>query len=29
VGDAKTQLEPLKNLGFGERVVLNPEKKAF
>jgi zinc protease len=29
VGDAKTQLEPLKKLGFGDPVLLNPEKKAF
>ena len=26
VGDAKTQLEPLKKLGFGEPVLLNPAK---
>jgi len=29
VGDAKTQLEPMKKLGFGDPVLLNPEKKAF
>jgi zinc protease len=29
VGDAKTQLEPLKKLGFGEPVLLNQAKKAF
>jgi len=29
VGDAKTQLEPLKKLGLGDPVLLNPQKKAF
>jgi zinc protease len=29
VGDAKTQLEPLKKLGFGDPVLLNPAQKAF
>jgi len=29
VGDAKTQLEPLKKLGFGDPVLLNPAAKAF
>ena len=29
VGDAKTQLEPLKKLGFGDPVLLNPAGKAF
>jgi zinc protease len=29
VGDAKTQLEPLKKLGFGDPVLLNPSAKAF
>jgi zinc protease len=29
VGDAKTQFEGLKKLGFGDRVLLNPEKKGF
>jgi zinc protease len=29
VGDAKTQLEGLKKLGFGDPVLLNPEKKGF
>ncbi len=29
VGDAKTQLEPLKKLGLGEPVLLNPAGKAF
>jgi zinc protease len=29
VGDAKTQLEPLKKLGFGDPVLLNSAKKAF
>jgi len=29
VGDAKTQLEPLKKLGFGDPVLLNPATKAF
>ena len=29
VVDAKTQLEPLKKLGFGDPVLLNPAAKAF
>jgi len=29
VGDAKTQLEPLKKLGFGDPVLLNPPTKGF
>jgi len=29
VGDAKTQLEPLKKPGFGDPVLLNPARKAF
>ena len=29
VGDAKTQLEPLKKLGFGDPVLLNSATKAF
>ncbi|MBK9938866.1 MAG: insulinase family protein [Chitinophagaceae bacterium] len=29
VGDAKTQLEPLKKLGFGDPIMLNPVKKGF
>jgi len=29
VGDAKTQLEPLKKLGFGDPVMLNPAMKGF
>ena len=29
VGDAKTQLEPLKKLGFGDPVLLNSAAKAF
>lgn len=29
VGDSKTQLEPLKNLGFGDPVILNPAMKGF
>lgn len=29
VGDAKTQLEPLKKLGLGEPVLLNPVTKGF
>ena len=29
VGDAKTQLEPLKKLGFGDPVMLNPATKGF
>ena len=29
VGDAKTQLEPLKNPGFGDPVLLNSATKAF
>ena len=29
VGDAKTQLEPLKKLGFGDPVLLNPAAKGF
>ena len=29
VGDAKTQLEPLKKLGFGDPVLLNTATKAF
>lgn len=29
VGDAKTQLEPLKKLGFGDPVILNPPSKGF
>ena len=29
VGDAKTQLEPLKKLGFGDPVLLNSAPKAF
>ena len=29
VGDAKTQLKPLKKLGFGDAVLLNPAPKAF
>lgn len=29
VGDAKTQLEPLKKLGFGDPVLLNPPSKGF
>lgn len=29
VGDAKTQLEPLKKLGFVDPVLLNPATKAF
>jgi len=29
VGDAKTQLEPLKKLGFGDPVILNPAAKGF
>ena len=28
-GDAQTQLEPLKKLGFGDPVLLNPAMKAF
>jgi zinc protease len=29
VGDAKTQLEPLKKLGFGDPVMLAPATKGF
>lgn len=29
IGDAKTQLEPLKKLGFGDPVLLNPAAKGF